>query len=119
MTPSIAATTAHRQSVALAVAKGGAMPRAAWLAFGGSERPYDPANDKALGAEFLRVTAICTVAGPRLTVSGVLTGAAAGSNIVREVGVFADDGTLMGRRVFRPKELEPETEIEFELIFEY
>jgi hypothetical protein len=54
-----------------------------------------------------------------MTVRGVVSGEDVGENAVREVGVFAADGTLMGRRVVAPKELEPETEIEFELVFEY
>ena len=36
-----------------------------------------------------------------------------------EVAVIADDETLMARRVVARKELEPETEFEVELVFEY
>jgi hypothetical protein len=35
------------------------------------------------------------------------------------VGAFASDGTLVGRRVIAPKEFEPETEMDFELTFQY
>ena len=118
LTP-IAASAAYRYQVALACANGSAMPKAAFLAFGSGSRPYDPATDQGLEAEFIRVSTSNSVAGPRLTVKGVLTGAQAGSNVVREVAVLTDTGTLMGRRVVAPKELEPETEIEFEIVFEY
>lgn len=115
----VAASAAYRHQVALAAANGTPIPRAAWLAFGTGDRPYSPDTDLALEAEFLRVATINQVDGPRLAVSGVLQGAATGTNVVREVAVIAVDGTLMGRRVVAPKELEPETEIEFELVFEY
>jgi hypothetical protein len=118
LTP-IAASAAYRHKVALAAAKGGPLPNAAFLAFGRSDQPYSPDTDTGLFEEFIRVSTSNTVDGPRLTVKGVLTGTAAGSNVVREVAVLASDGTLMGRRVVAPKALEPETEIEFEIVFEY
>lgn len=115
----IAASTAYRHKVALAAANGTVLPRAAWLAFGTGDRAYSPDTEMALQSEFLRVATTNTVEGPRLTISGVLQGSATGSHVIREVAVIASDGTLMGRRVVAPKELEPETEIEFELVFEY
>jgi hypothetical protein len=105
MPTAIAATAAYRNKVATAAATGAALPKAAWLAFGSGDAPYSPDVDTALQAEFLRVATSNEVSGPSLTVRGVLSGAA--------------DGTLMGRRVVAPKELEPETEIEFEIVFEY
>lgn len=118
LTP-IAAATAYRHRIALAVAEGGSIPKAAYLAFGSGDRPYSPDTDTALQAEFLRVACTTSVDGVRLTVTGVLKGSATGLNVTREVAVFAADGTLMGRRVVAAKELEPETEITFELVFEY
>ncbi|MFC0708834.1 hypothetical protein ACFSVK_19365 [Azorhizophilus paspali] len=117
-TLAIAATTAYRSRVALAAAEGGPLPRAAWLAFGADDSPYS-LDDTALGAEWLRVATTNVTDGPLLTVTGVLDGAAAGLNVLREVGVFAADGTLMGRRVLTPKELEPGTVLEFEITFQY
>lgn len=115
----IAATIAYRSLVALAAANGTAVPRAAFMAFGTGDDAYSPDTDTALRAEFLRVPTTNSPVGPSLAVIAVLQGVAAGNNIVREVAVIASDGTLMGRRVVAPKQLEPETEIEFELIFEY
>ncbi len=60
-----------------------------------------------------------SVTGPELTVSAVLTGTAAAGHTLREVGVFAADGTLMGRRVLAPKAFEPDTGFELDIIFEY
>lgn len=114
----IAATTAYRTKVAERAAQGGQMPRAAQLGFGSGEAPY-ALSDTGLAAEWLRVPATNTAVGPVLTVAGVLSGAAAGSNVLREVAVFDDEGTLMGRRVLNPKELEPETQLEFEITFQY
>lgn len=115
----VAASAAYRHQVALAAANGAAVPRAAWLAFGTGERAYSPDTDIALQAELLRVATTNTVDGVRLTVAGTLLGSATGASVIREVAVIAADGTLMGRRVVAPKELEPETEILFELVFEY
>lgn len=117
-TLAIAATQAYRSRVALAAANGGNLPAAAFLAFGSGDAPYT-LDDIALAAEWLRVPTSNTTDGPLLTVSGVLDGAAAGLNVLREVGVFAADGTLMGRRVLTPKELEPGTVLEFEITFQY
>lgn len=117
-TIAIAATNAYRSAVALAAAEGGFLPRAEYIAFGSSSAPYT-LDDTALAAEWLRVPVTNTTSGPLLTVAGVLSGAAAGLNVLREVGVIAADGTLMGRRVLTPKELEPETQLEFEITFQY
>ncbi len=114
----IAATTAYRAKVALRAAEGGQMPRAAELGFGSGDAPYT-LSDTALAAQWLRVPTVNTTAGPVLTVTGVLSGTQAGANTLREVGVFDEEGTLMGRRVLTPKELEPETQLEFEIIFQY
>ncbi|WP_417539568.1 hypothetical protein [Marinobacter sp.] len=114
----IAATTAYRSKVALRAAEGGQMPRASELGFGSGAAPYT-LGDTTLAAEWLRVPTTNTTAGPVLTVTGVLSGAQAGASILREVGVFDEEGTLMGRRVLTPKELEPETQLEFEIIFQY
>lgn len=115
----IAVTHAYRNKVALAAANGTALPRAEFMAFGSGSRPYTPETDAALQSEFVRVPTSNSVTGPELTVSAVLTGTAAGANVLREVGVFCADGTLMGRRVLAPKEFEPDTEFELELVFEY
>jgi hypothetical protein len=116
---SIAATKAHRSAVALAVASGTVIPAAAFVAFGSGDTPYNPDTDVSLEDEFFRVAAINSTDGPQLTVRGTLQGIDAGANITREVAVFASDGTLMGRKVIAPKELEPESSIEFEIVFEY
>lgn len=117
-TTAIAATNAYRHKVALTAAAGGALPKAAWVAFGAGARPYT-LDDIAMEAEFFRVSSNNSVDGVQLTVAGVLTGIDAGAHVLREVGVFSADGTLMGRRVLTPKELEPETQLEIELVFQY
>lgn len=118
-TNTIAATIAYRSAVALAVAGVAPQPTAAYVAFGSGDRPYSPDTDVDLEAEFHRVIAEAIPSGPTLTVRGTLAGAAAGTNVLREIGVFASDGTLMGRRVVAAKEFEPETEFEVDLVFEY
>ena len=117
-TIAIAATNAYRHKVALAAAAGGNLPRAAWVAFGASDQPYT-LDDTVMPAEFHRTAASNSVDGVQLTVAGVLTGIAAGTNVLRSVGVIDEDGTLMGRRVLTPKELEPETQLDIELVFQY
>lgn len=117
-TTALAATNAYRNKVALAAAAGTALPKVSHLAFGTGSAAY-AVSDTALQAEFLRIPAVVTVSGVTLTATATLLGAAAGDRIVREVGVFAQDGTLVGRRVFAPKEFEPESQMEFELTFQY
>ncbi len=117
-TTAIACTTAYRNKVALAAANGSALPKISHMAFGTGSAPYAVSNT-ALAAEFLRIPATVSVAGVTLTALATLLGSAVGSRTVQEVGVFAQDGTLVGRRVFAPKAFEPETQMEFELTFQY
>lgn len=117
-TIAIAATYAYRYKVRHAAAVGGDLPRAAFMAVGSGNRPYT-LDDTAMEAEWLRIAVNYAESGVMLTLTGTITGVQAGSNIIREVGIFANDGTLMGRRVVSAKELEPESEIEFELVFQY
>lgn len=118
MTP-ILATNAFRSAVALAVAEGGQVPHATTIAFGtGTTLPS--VEDGGLEAEFHRQALTTAGAdGVMLQVTGTLSGEDAGNALVTEVGVFADDGTLMGRRVFQPKQLEPQTSIDFTLDFQF
>lgn len=111
-------TTAYRSHIALAAAQGGPMPHAAFMAFGAGASPYQ-ISDTQLEDEWHRVATINLSDGPLLTVTGLLSGVDAGSNVLREVGVFTQDGVLMGRRVLTAKELEPETRLEFEITFQY
>lgn len=113
-----AVTSIYRKKVAQAAAHGTAIPRMAYLAFGTGDRPYD-LDDVEMHAGFLTVPAHVTVAGVQVTAAAAITGLQTGSRTVREVGVFAEDHTLIGRRVIAPKKLEPETQIEFELTFQY
>lgn len=117
-TIAVATTNTYRAKVALAAAEGGTLPKASHLAFGSGDTPYT-LDDNTLDSEWLRVPTTNTTSGPLLTVSGVLLGADAGLNVLREIGVFCADGTLMGRRVLSPKELEPETRLEIEIQFQY
>lgn len=117
-TTAIAASNAYRKKVALAAATGGALPKIAYLAFGTGDRPYT-LDDTGLHQQFLVVAAQTVVSGVLVTAKSVLTGAQLGQRTLREVGVLAQDGTLLGRRVLLPKQLEPEAQIEFELTFQY
>lgn len=110
---------AYRHQVALSAATGAAISPAAFMAFGSGAAPYSPDEDTALAAEFVRVPVAVEVVGPELKVTGVLTGAQAGANVLREVAVFTAAGVLMGRRVMKPKEFEDSTELEIEIVFEY
>ena len=115
----ILATNAFRSAVALAVANGAAAPQATTIAFGtGTTLPS--VDDVGLEAEFHRqpLTA-ATATGVMLQLAATLDGSDAGSALVTEVGVFSASGILMGRRVFQPKKLEPETSIEFTLDFQF
>lgn len=117
-TTAIAASNAYRRKVALAAANGTALPRISHLAFGTGSRPYD-LEDTALQAEFTRIAAAVTVSGVTVKAVATLPGAIVGVRVLREVAALAADGTLIGRRVITPKEFEPETEMDFELTFQY
>lgn len=112
-------TNAYRHKIALAAANGGNLPETKYMAFGSGSTPYDPANDTALESEWHRVEVVNIVSGALLTVTGVLQGGNAGVNILREIGVFDSENTLMGRKIVAPKEFEPEGEFEAEITFEY
>lgn len=117
-TTAIAATVAYRGCVAIAAATGGAVPRASHIAFGTGDRPYS-VDDTDTDGEFARLPATATTSGVLLTVKAVLPGSTVGERTLRNVAVFASDGTLMGRKVISPKQFEPETQMEFELHFQY
>lgn len=117
-TTAIAATNLYRNKVAIAAAGSGPMPQATHVAFGDGDAPYT-LDDTELAGEFLRMASVNTVDGVMLTVLATITGAQAGAHVLREVGVFAEDGTLMGRRVLAPKEFETEMQLDFELTFQY
>ncbi|MOA01623.1 hypothetical protein D3C78_1210410 [compost metagenome] len=104
--------------MATAAANGTALPRISHLAFGTGSRAYS-LDDTALQSEFSRIAAQVSVTGVEVTAIATLQGAIVGTRVLREVGAFAADGTLIGRRVMTPKEFEPETEMEFELTFQY
>lgn len=114
----IAATYAYRRKVALAAANGTAISKITHLAFGSGDRGYT-LDDTRLQNEFKRVAASASVNGVELLAAGTLKGVDVGSNTLREIGVFTADGTLVGRRVVTPKQFEPETEMDFELTFQY
>jgi hypothetical protein len=117
-TTAIAATKAYRKKVALAAANGTAVPRISHLAFGSGDRAYS-IDDTALQAEFLRLPATVSVNDVTVLATATLPGAQVGVRVLREVAAIASDGTLIGRRVITPKEFEPETEMDFELTFQY
>lgn len=114
-----AATHAYRSAVALAVAGAAPLATAQYVVFGEGSTPHSPDTDVAMDKPFAQSIAECSADGPTLTVKGKLTGEQAAGRIVREIGVLASDGTLMGRRVVAPKELELESEYELVLRFEY
>lgn len=115
---SIAATYAYRRKVSLAAANGTAISKIAFLAFGSGDKPYS-LDDTRLDKEFKRVDATVSVQGVELLATGSLKGLDVGSRTLCEVGVFTADGVLVGRRVLAPKQFEPETEMDFELTFQY
>lgn len=117
-TTAIAATYAYRKKVAQVAANGGSLPKIAYLAFGTGDRPYS-LDDTALHQQFLVVAAQTSVSGVLVKATAVLTGVQLGQKTLREVGALAQDGTLLGRRVLLPKQLEAEAQIEFELTFQY
>jgi len=113
------ATKVYRRKVALAAANGTAVPRIRYLAFSTNGAPYDPATDTGLPGEFSRVEADVSVADVIVTAKATLKGTVVGTRTLRSVAVFTVDGTLVGKRVIAPKEFEPETEMDFELAFQY
>ncbi|MCK9514079.1 MAG: hypothetical protein M0R28_23010 [Pigmentiphaga sp.] len=115
----ILATNQFRRAVAHGVAEGGSVPRAVEIAFGIGTMPPSVA-DEALEVELIRKPLLSAVAeGVVLRVKGTLLGTEAGNATITEVGVFAEGGILMGRRVFAPKQLEPVTRIDFDLDFQF
>lgn len=111
--------TAYRRQVALSAATGAAISPIAFMAFGTSEKPASPDEDTALGAEFARIPVVGVVNGVNVTVTGVLTGALAGTRRVTEMAVFTASGKLVARRVMKPKEFEDFTELEIIMTLEY
>ena len=119
MATTILATEAYRSKVAAAAATGGSLPKAAEIAFGTGTTPPST-EDIGLESEVHRqVLDSAEADGMMLICKGVLQGEDSGDSRITETGVFAEDGTLMGRRVFKPKELEPESDLEFTLEFQY
>lgn len=119
MATTIPATEVYRQKVSAAAASGGSLPAASTIAFGIGTTAPGPA-DTALETEVHRQDLGSAYAdGTVLTCSGKLQGSDSGDNQITEVGVFDAAGDLMGRRVFQPKELEPESSLEFTLNFQY
>jgi len=118
-TTAIAAAKVYRSKVAHAAAHGTAIPRIRYLAFSTSDAPYDPATDTSLPGEFARIEAEVSVADVTVTAKVTLTGTAVGIRTLRSVAAFTTDGTLVGKRVIAPKAFEPETEMDFELTFQY
>lgn len=112
-------THAYRNHVATAALMGGVISKAAWMAFSESDAPYSPEEDTALPGEFVRVPIDGAVTGPNLKAVGLLTGELAGDRVVRGVAVFTASGLLMGRRVLKPKELEPGSTMEIDITFTY
>lgn len=117
-TTATATTKAYRRKVALAAANGTAIPKISAIAFGSGSRPYS-VDDTALQTEFLRLPAAVVVTDVSVVATVTLPGALVGGRVLREIAAIAADGTLVGRRVVTPKEFEPETEMDFELTFQY
>ena len=114
-----AATHVYRSAVASAVAGSAPLAPAQYVVFGEGGRTYSPETDTEMDSPFAQSLAECSTEGVTLIVRGKLTGQQAEGRVVREVGVLTSDGTLMGRRVVAPKELEVESEYEVVLKFEY
>lgn len=115
----VLATYAYRQKVRAAAASGGCLPEPAEIAFGTGDTPGSP-DDLALESEVHRQPLDSVESdGVLLTCKGELSGADSGDNQITEAGVFDSEGTLMGRRAFKPKELEPISSLEFSLVFQY
>jgi hypothetical protein len=119
MATTIPATYAYREKVAAAAAAGGSLPAAAEIAFGTGTTAPSP-GDTSLENEVHRQSlGSASADGTILTCTGKLQGDDSGDNEITEVGVFDSEGDLMGRRVFNPKQLEPESSLEFTLNFQY
>ena len=116
---SILATNAYRSLIAAAVAAGGSVPEPTEIAFGtGTTEPS--VDDTELETELVRKDlGSVSVDGMTVNVTGALLGTESGVSVITEMGVFAADGTLMGRRTFAPKTLEPESRIDFDLDFSF
>ena len=111
------ATTAYRHKIACGIASGGLLPKVASVVFGRGTTPYSP-NDTALEDEVYRAPILSAVAdGPDLLVTAVLDGAMTGDATITEYGYIDSDGTLMGRKTWKPKTLEPNTQIELRSFF--
>lgn len=119
MATTIPATYVYRNKVAAAAAAGGQIPAAAEIAWGTGKTSPSP-DDIALEVEVQRqAMGSVSADGTILTCAGVLQGADSGDNKITEVGIFDADGDLMGRRVFNPKQLEPESSLEFTINLQY
>lgn len=119
MADTIMATKAYRTKVAAAAASGGTLPAAQKIAFGTGTSSSAP-DDTELESEVHRQDLEDASADETLLIcSGTLDGEDSGDNKITEVGVFDADGDLMGRRVFKPKELEKESSLKFTLEFQY
>lgn len=118
-TTAVATTLVYRNKVALAAAHGTALPKINRLAFSESAAAYDPGTETAVPGQFHVATAAASVSGAMLTATATLKGADVGTRVLRSVAALAEDGTLVGRKVITPKEFEPETEMDFELFFQY
>jgi hypothetical protein len=112
-------TLMYRNLIAQAAATGHPLPAIAFIALGGSDAPYSPDTDIALGDEFYRLEASTTVSGCVLTVRANLGGRQLPDRAFTEIGVFTTDNTLAGRRVVKPIELESFSEIDIEVTFEF
>lgn len=113
------ATHAYRALVARCAAEGGHLPKISRIAFGSGDHPYSPEADVSMEKELVRLPAVTSADGPLVTIRATLAGSYIGDAVIREIGAFADDGTLVGRRVIKPTELEPFAELDIEMTFEY
>lgn len=118
MATTIPATNAYREKVAAAAASGGSLPAASEIAFGTGTAGSSP-DDTSLESEVHRNSLESASASDTvLSCTGTLTGEESGEAI-SEVGIFDADGDLMGRRAFKPKQLESESSLEFTLDFQF
>ena len=115
----ILATNAYRAAVAQAAAIGGTVPRATEIAFGVGTTPASVEDTGIEGEVVRRALSLVEASGVELRVAGTLLGQASGDAVITEAGIFAEGGLLMGRRVFAPKQLEPESSIDFEMFFQF